>query len=273
MEKKIQYEEERGGKRRKEKSSALKNVKIWKKCGATTHPEAEKSHECHLQVQIFIYKKYSINCRKVLNIPHLTDDAEVIDVPKSQQGVDPDFKNFRGVVDTGVGYPFFQPNPNPFSLNFGFFDSFDDIFRRLRTRLWPATLSGGIDDSSEEGGNPFNIDPKNGNTTSEVKIVDGHRVEVNETRYGDKNSVFKVRIVNIRPLESGEDVTNTNTNTNTDVNTETRTNGQSPVTTAPKTNKVNDDDDDESDERREPLAKKPNENEIPKGNLDDPEVK
>lgn len=31
-------------------------------------------------------------------------------------------------------------------------------------------------------------------------------MEINETTYGDENSLFRVRLVNVRPLESGEEV-------------------------------------------------------------------
>lgn len=62
-----------------------------------------------------------------------SDDAEVIDVPRRHSNDDsdessvgePDFKDFRGVIDTGVGYPFLQPHPLPFSFNLGFFDAFE----------------------------------------------------------------------------------------------------------------------------------------------------
>ncbi|XP_049310351.1 uncharacterized protein LOC105223799 [Bactrocera dorsalis] len=182
-----------------------------------------------------------------------SDDAEVINVPRRHSTVDsdessagePDFKDFRGVIDTGVGYPFLQPHPLPFSFNLGFFDAFEDIFRRLSSQIWPSTDELGAFDTSK------------GNTTSTVKVVDGHKIEVNETVYGDADNLFKVRLVNIRPLESGEDVAET-----------PDAKAGNPVTSAP--NKKNDES--ESDERREPLEKNSYENEI-KHNIDDPEVK
>ena len=90
-------------------------------------------------------------------------------------------------------------------------------------------------------------------------MVDGHKVEVNETVYGDENSVFKVRVVNIRPLEDGETVE------------ETEIKDIQPVTQGPNTTN-NNNESNESDEKREPLEKKPVENEI-QGNIDEPEVK
>lgn len=91
------------------------------------------------------------------------------------------------------------------------------------------------------------------------KVVDGHKVEVNETVYGDANSVFKVRVVNIRPLEDGETVE------------ETETKDIKPVTQGPNAKNPNAESN-ESDEKREPLEKKPLDNEI-RGNIDEPEVK
>lgn len=80
---------------------------------------------------------------------------------------------------------------------------------------------------------------------------------MNETVYGDADNLFKVRLVNIRPLESGEDVAET-----------PDSKAPNPVTSAPNKNG----DESESDERREPLEKNSYENEI-KHNIDDPEVK
>lgn len=59
-----------------------------------------------------------------------TEDAEVIGGPRriitradDDDGDDDDFTNFKGVIDTGSGYPFLQPNPSV--IRVGFFDSFD----------------------------------------------------------------------------------------------------------------------------------------------------
>jgi len=189
------------------------------------------------------------------------DDAEVIDVPRrtktnraGDENTDVSFPGFDGVIDTGSGYPFLQPHPIGFSFNLGFFDAFEDILRRLRTRLWSIPEDS---DESGNGGSGFGTGLesafKNGNTTSTVKVVDGHKVEINETVYGDENSVFKVRIVNIQPLESGEEVPETE--------------GSKAVTSGPNTG--DNDEEDEEDSRREPLAKKDDtDNEI-RGNIDE----
>nr|XP_017012110.1 uncharacterized protein LOC108067549 isoform X1 [Drosophila takahashii] len=208
------------------------------------------------------------------------DDAEVIKVPSRPQP-ESDFHNFRGVIDTGSGYPFLQPNPS--SFNVGFFDSFDDLFRRLRTRLWPvvgsesgedgASRTGDSDDSSDDNGSgfPFGVRPlipldsKKANTTSTVKIVDGHKVEINETVYGDSNSVFKVRLVNVRPLESGEEVAQGVHTSGGDFQP-----AAAPSTSAPSTKVGEFDDEEDEDDRREPLEKQPQDNEV--RDIDEPKV-
>ncbi|KAH8377066.1 hypothetical protein KR093_003290, partial [Drosophila rubida] len=183
------------------------------------------------------------------------DDAEVIQ--------DPDFRDFKGVIDTGAGaHPFLQPSPS--AVNF--FNSFDDIFRRLRTRLWPVSLgsdeSGSGDDAFDAGfplrfglSNLTPVDHKAGNTTSTVKVVDGHRLEINETVYGDENSHFKVRLVNVRPLESGEEVAEGITHDNG----EFKPASSAPVTSAPAKHSELDDSD---EDRREPLEKQTKDNEV-----------
>ncbi|KAH8267521.1 hypothetical protein KR018_012209, partial [Drosophila ironensis] len=197
------------------------------------------------------------------------DDAEVIARPQP----DTDFRNFRGVIDTGAPNPFLQPSPS--SFNVGFFDSFDDLFRRLRTRLWPAINvdsadTPGSDDSNEEGlGLGFGLRPlitipkipENGNTTSTIKVVDGHKVEINETVYGDTNSVFKVRVVNVRPLESGEEVAEGVHSEGGKFQPAAATPSGSPTTSGPP--KAGEFDDEvEENSRREPLEKQPSENEV-----------
>lgn len=202
------------------------------------------------------------------------DEVDIVEVP--QQGpqrssdrennssndddtdVDPDYKNFKGFVDTGAGYPFLAPLPRPFSFNLGFFDSFDDIFRGLRNRL----LSVDSDSSeSSEGGIGFGSDPIN-NTTSVVKVVDGHKVEINETVIGKGDgaggSLFKFRIINIRPLESGEEVVE---------GTQTSAPPALDNNNIPSTTNRRD-----IEENSDEVAKSSNENEI-NANVDDPEVK
>lgn len=192
-----------------------------------------------------------------------SDDAEVIDVPRNPVNNNDDgFHDFKGVIDTGSNYhPFLIPEPHPFSLNLGFFDTFEDIFRSLHNRLWPLDVTGGVGDSDEDGtGLSVNVNGKKGNTTSTVKIVDGHKIEINDTIYGDDKSVFKVRVVNIRPVESDEDVGDNSDKKGTDIPS---------VTTSPHESAQ-----DGSDERREPLEeKKPEDNEVKRDIDGQPEVK
>ncbi|XP_001356755.2 uncharacterized protein vir-1 isoform X2 [Drosophila pseudoobscura] len=216
------------------------------------------------------------------------DDAEVIKVPSRPQSSsaagEPDFHNFGGVIDTGAGYPFLQSNPT--SFNTGFFDSFDDLFRRLRTRLWPviatdssedgAGAGAGADDSGDGIGSGFSfglrpltpLNPKNGNTTSTVKVVDGHKVEINETVYGDTNSLFKVRVVNVRPLDSGEEVAEGVLTSQGDFQP-----AAAPATSAPAILPTRrgefDNSDDDDNSRREPLEKQPKDNEV--RDIDEPQ--
>lgn len=94
--------------------------------------------------------------------------------------------------------------------------------------------------------------------------MDGHRVEINETVYGDTNNVFKVRVVNVRPLDSGEEVAEGVTNNNGEVKPES-----SFTTSAPPKRSELDDSEDEED-RREPLEKQPRDNEV--RDIDGPQV-
>lgn len=95
-------------------------------------------------------------------------------------------------------------------------------------------------------------------------MVDGHKVEINETVYGDTNSLFKVRLVNVRPLESGEEVVEGVINNNGDLKPVS-----SPSTSAPATRSELEDLDDDND-RREPLEKQPKDNEV--RDIDEPQV-
>ncbi|XP_023170473.2 uncharacterized protein LOC111599142 [Drosophila hydei] len=207
------------------------------------------------------------------------DDVEVIRLPQAQpESKDPTFRDFKGVIDTGAGNPFLQSDPSAFHFNFGIVNSFDDIFRRLRARLWPIAVDeddsaagSGAGDSAESltplgfGLRPLTpLNTKNGNTTSTVKVVDGHKVEINETVYGDTNSLFKVRLVNVRPLESGEEVVEGVINNNGDLKPVS-----SPSTSAPATRSELEDLDDDND-RREPLEKQPKDNEV--RDIDEPQV-
>ncbi|XP_055598974.1 uncharacterized protein LOC129748391 [Uranotaenia lowii] len=152
------------------------------------------------------------------------DDAEFIVVPLEHQRPSyadrypTSFDGFDGVVDTDdfphpAQGPIFFPSVNPFSWQFSSY--FDDLIKRLRDRfagswnpfyggaadfvptgpgLWPVGIP--TDDSSEDGQK---------NTTSTVKIIDGHKVIINDTYYTKQNefgtSVYKVRVIDVKPLD------------------------------------------------------------------------
>ncbi|CAD7079388.1 unnamed protein product [Hermetia illucens] len=111
------------------------------------------------------------------------------------------FKDFSGVVDTGV-----DTRVNPFEGSEvgpdGFFNNISDFMRRFRERVFGGWFN------SIPTLNIGELDPSKGNSTSVVKVIDGHRVEINDTVYTktdeDGNAIYKVRVVNVRPLEEGE---------------------------------------------------------------------
>lgn len=83
------------------------------------------------------------------------------------------------------------------------------------------------------------------------QVVDGHKVEINNTVYEKKgdfgSSVFKVRIINVRPLESGEEA-----NIGTRASGATAAPPKAPETTTPKkpesTRESTEDEDEESND-------------------------
>ncbi|XP_076749420.1 icarapin-like [Xylocopa sonorina] len=87
--------------------------------------------------------------------------------------------------------------------------------RRLRDHL-----AGIFSRIPEEGTVNWSKIPEGANTTSTTKIIDGHVVTINETRYTDSNdefgSAFILRVIDVRPLndtilqtesDAGSDVT------------------------------------------------------------------
>lgn len=82
--------------------------------------------------------------------------------------------------------------------------------------------------------------------------------------YGDSNSVFKVRLVNVRPLESGEEVAQGVHTSGGDFQP-----ALEPSTSAPP-KKFEEFDEEDDDDRREPLEKQPQDNEV--RDIDEPKV-
>jgi len=121
-------------------------------------------------------------------------DAEVVIVPL--EGPQDVFDLDDGVVDTGYPGPyFFNPFGNPFS---GFMSGMDDMMKRLHDQMSQV-----LHRLPADNGDWKEITEGKGNTTSTTKVINGHRVTVNETTYGDdgkdSGSFFKIRIVDVRP--------------------------------------------------------------------------
>ncbi|KAL5279326.1 hypothetical protein ACFFRR_003733 [Megaselia abdita] len=171
---------------------------------------------------------------------NLNDDAEIVIVPKGQQGVAAKTEDSDEAFFKNTGFPF-TPTSS-FGFNIGFSDSFSDIFRRFHSRFNPF----GATDSKEEGDDALAFPafglpiPEGGNTTHTVQVVDGHKVEINNTVYEKKgdfgSSVFKVRIINVRPLESGEEA---------DVGTRASGTTIAPPTKKPESTRESTEDEDE----------------------------
>ncbi|XP_052864563.1 uncharacterized protein LOC128271163 [Anopheles cruzii] len=159
----------------------------------------------------------------------VSDDTEYVVVPLSAQRptyynrYPSSFEGFDGVIDTAdfapvPVRPVYFPSYNPFSWHLTGY--LDDILKRMRDRfagswnpffsgipsagdfvpsgpgIWPAD---GIPDDSAEDGNT--------NSTSTVKVIDGHKVVINDTYYTKKTefgtSIFKVRVIDVKP--AGDD--------------------------------------------------------------------
>lgn len=128
------------------------------------------------------------------------------------------------IVDTGYGFD--GSFSNPFG---GFLDGFESLMAQVRQQmqsLWnqfPVIKAGNSSDelpsfSSFNGFGGFpqigDLDLGKGNTTSETKIIDGHKVIINQTEYhkdsANGSSFFKVRVIDIQPTEKdSEEVTST----------------------------------------------------------------
>ncbi|XP_053665237.1 uncharacterized protein LOC128714387 [Anopheles marshallii] len=190
-----------------------------------------------------------------------SEDAEYIVVPLAHHRptyynrYPSSFEGFDGVVDTGdfapiPTRPVYFPSYNPFSWHLSGY--LDDLLKRVRDRfsgswnpfyggdfvpsgpgVWPAELP---DDSSEDGVT---------NSTSTVKVIDGHKVVINDTYYTKKTefgtSIFKVRVIDVKPTDdSTEVVTTPKAPTDVEVGNRNGADGESdkkpdaPSTDAPK---------------------------------------
>ncbi|KAF5280010.1 hypothetical protein FQA39_LY05391 [Lamprigera yunnana] len=114
----------------------------------------------------------------------------------------------NGVIDVDASAGGFLGNPfydNPFP---SLFESFNALMVRMRQQL--NQLFGRLPERSPDS--PFpelrvpnigNVDLGKGNTSSVTKIIDGHKVTINETEYKQDNenggSYFKVRVIDVHP--------------------------------------------------------------------------
>lgn len=155
-----------------------------------------------------------------------TDDAEFIVVPLEHQRPSyynrypSSFDSFDGVVDTDDfphpgQSPVFFPSVNPFTWQFSSY--LDDLIKRLRDRMagsWNPFYGGSDFGHSGPGVWPIEIPDDDSsedaqtNTTSTVKIIDGHKVIINDTYYTKKTgygtSIYKVRVIDVKPAEEPE---------------------------------------------------------------------
>ncbi|CAH1989399.1 unnamed protein product [Acanthoscelides obtectus] len=137
------------------------------------------------------------------------------------------------VVDTGV-VSFGGPYGNPFG---GLFENIESVMKRMRQQMEtlfrnvPGFRSNAT--SSEEddgfptlsGGFPIpafpDLDLGKGNTTSVTKIINGHKVVINETEYSKDDDLggafFHVRVIDVRPEDEGKASGETSTTNTKDV--------------------------------------------------------
>lgn len=195
-----------------------------------------------------------------------SNDAEFIVVPLEHQRptyfnrYPSSFEGFDGVLDTedfphpGGQSPVFFPSINPFTWQFSSY--LDDIIKRVRDRFagsWNPFYGGGDFIPSGPGLFPIDIpdvesgaDAEGGqtNSTSTVKVIDGHKVIINDTYYTKKTdfgtSVFKVRVIDVQPADGEESDEKSTTTTEKAIETGNRS-GTDGEDDAPK--KDSDDED------------------------------
>lgn len=205
--------------------SVKKEKCIPESVGTTREKKMKTFATCLLLIGAVLGSAYAYPASAESKDSDLSDDAEFIVVPLEHQK--PSYFNryptgydsFDGVLDTddfphpGQG-PVFFPSVNPFTWHFSSY--LDDLMKRVRDRfagswnpfyggddyipsapgVWPIEIP---DDSSEDGQT---------NSTSTVKVIDGHKVIINDTYYTKKNefgtSIFKVRVIDVQPTDEND---------------------------------------------------------------------
>ncbi|CAG9836563.1 unnamed protein product [Diabrotica balteata] len=145
----------------------------------------------------------------------IDDDVELI--PHKETHVE------QPVITTDVGFGGLDGFSNPFG---GILENIESIMTKIRQQVdqfmnrFPGIKTGNSSSDFPEfpnfGGDlaPFpqftDIDLSKGNSTSETKIIDGHKVVINQTQYhkdGENGSAFfQVRVIDVKPTEA-EDAT------------------------------------------------------------------
>nr|CAI5823434.1 unnamed protein product [Callosobruchus analis]CAI5846352.1 unnamed protein product [Callosobruchus analis] len=127
------------------------------------------------------------------------------------------------IVDTGV-VSFGGPYDSPFG---GLFENIESVMKRMRQQMEalfknvPGFRSNATSSEEDDDGFPTlagrfpipafpSIDLGKGNTTSVTKIINGHKVVINETEYSKDDdlggSFFHVRVIDVRPEDEGKSV-------------------------------------------------------------------
>ncbi|XP_017773767.1 PREDICTED: uncharacterized protein LOC108560641 [Nicrophorus vespilloides] len=147
------------------------------------------------------------------NIKDVSEEVDIVPLEGRRPSAhipayfDEDFDDV-GVVDTG----YFPSSYNPFS---GFYSGLEAMMRSMREQLAFILNNLPARSNRTEDGLPGlgvfgNVDLSKGNTTSVTKVIDGHKVVINETQYENKDenggSFYKVRIINVLP--DSEETTN-----------------------------------------------------------------
>lgn len=132
-------------------------------------------------------------------LPARPSDAELINPKYGDQPI----------VDTGV---ITSGGGGFFDSSFDIFRNMDSVMRRMREQMNSllngfGTSNGTLTDAGDFTGFGLpaipDLDLGKGNTTSVTKVIDGHKVVINETKYSNENAnggaFFKVRVIEVQP--------------------------------------------------------------------------
>lgn len=121
------------------------------------------------------------------------------------------------IIDTGVGFGYGPFSSNPFS---GLYENIESLMTRVRQQMesimnrFPGFRTGNssveIPDFNSFGELPpfpqfDDVDLGKGNTTSETKIIDGHKVVINQTEFKkdtpNGSAFYKLRVIDVKPQD------------------------------------------------------------------------